>query len=119
MMNKEGTTLFRHEIAYVLGQLQARSAVPSLLSVLRDTEDDPIVRHEVSDQLQVVDATVPASTSSIGGPHVTCVSALAVSVTPVFMSTSVRCRLPRPWVQSLTRRRWKHWTPFATTSGQR
>jgi HEAT repeat protein len=47
MMNKGGTTLFRHEIGYVLGQMQARAAVPHLLTVLRDVDDDPIVRHEV------------------------------------------------------------------------
>ncbi len=48
LANKAGSTLFRHEIAYVLGQMQAKSAIPRLLSVLGDTTDDPIVRHEVS-----------------------------------------------------------------------
>ncbi len=43
----EGTALFRHEIAYVLGQMQDASAVPDLLAVLRDTSDDTVVRHEV------------------------------------------------------------------------
>jgi deoxyhypusine monooxygenase len=47
LRNKAGTCLFRHEIAYVLGQMQAKSAVPALLEVLKDKEDDPIVRHEV------------------------------------------------------------------------
>lgn len=48
LRNKTGTTLFRHEIAYVLGQMEAKEAIPTLVDVLRDTEDDPIVRHEVS-----------------------------------------------------------------------
>jgi deoxyhypusine monooxygenase len=47
LKNKEGTILFRHEIAYVLGQMRAKSAVPDLVAVLSDTTDDPIVRHEV------------------------------------------------------------------------
>jgi HEAT repeat protein len=47
LANKAGTTLFRHEIAYVLGQMQAKSAIPRLVSVLSDATDDPIVRHEV------------------------------------------------------------------------
>jgi deoxyhypusine monooxygenase len=47
LRNKAGTCLFRHEIAYVLGQMQAKSAVQALLEVLKDKEDDPIVRHEV------------------------------------------------------------------------
>jgi len=49
LANKKGSTLFRHEIAYVLGQMQAKSAIPRLLSVLADSTDDPIVRHEVSE----------------------------------------------------------------------
>lgn len=48
MRNKEGTTLFRHELAYVLGQMQSKAGIADLLAVLQDTEDDPIVRHEVS-----------------------------------------------------------------------
>jgi hypothetical protein len=47
LANKVGSTLFRHEIAYVLGQMQAKTAIPRLLSVLADASDDPIVRHEV------------------------------------------------------------------------
>ena len=42
-----GTALFRHEIAYVLGQMQAASATPTLLSILADVNDDVVVRHEV------------------------------------------------------------------------
>jgi deoxyhypusine monooxygenase len=43
----DGTALFRHEIAYVLGQMQDATAVPDLLAVLRDVSDDTVVRHEV------------------------------------------------------------------------
>ena len=46
-----GTALFRHEIAYVLGQMQAGSATPTLLSILADVNDDVVVRHEVSRNL--------------------------------------------------------------------
>jgi deoxyhypusine monooxygenase len=44
---REGSTLFRHEIAYCLGQMRQRIALPALERVLRDVEDDAIVRHEV------------------------------------------------------------------------
>lgn len=54
LRNKEGTTLFRHEIAYVLGQMLAKAAVPDLLAVLRDTSDDPIVRHESGEALGAI-----------------------------------------------------------------
>jgi deoxyhypusine monooxygenase len=53
LLNKAGTTLFRHELAYVLGQMQAQSAVTTLVQVLEDTTDDPIVRHEVCSDIGV------------------------------------------------------------------
>ena len=37
----------RHELAYCLGQMRDATALPVLEKVLRDTSDDPIVRHEV------------------------------------------------------------------------
>ena len=47
LLNRAGSCLFRHEVAYVLGQMRAKTAVPALLEVLADAGDDPIVRHEV------------------------------------------------------------------------
>lgn len=52
--NKEGTCLFRHEIAYVLGQMQAKQAIPALVAVLEDSSDDPIVRHESGEALGAI-----------------------------------------------------------------
>ena len=54
LVNKAGTTLFRHEIAYVLGQMEARAAIPTLLAVLRDASDDAIVRHECGEALGAI-----------------------------------------------------------------
>lgn len=47
LKDKRGSCLFRHEIGYVLGQLGDSGALPDLIEVLSDVEDDPIVRHEV------------------------------------------------------------------------
>ena len=47
LLDKRGSALFRHEIAYVLGQMQEASAIPSLTTILQDTGDDVVVRHEV------------------------------------------------------------------------
>ncbi|MES1919504.1 hypothetical protein MHBO_001324 [Bonamia ostreae] len=41
------SSLFKHEIAYVLGQLQDESALESLEKVLRDENEHSMVRHEV------------------------------------------------------------------------
>ena len=54
LLNKAGTTLFRHEIAYVLGQMEAQRAIPTLERVLRDASDDAIVRHECGEALGAI-----------------------------------------------------------------
>ena len=56
LLNKDGTCLFRHEIAYVLGQMEASTAIPTLEKVLRDPTDDPIVRHECGEALGAIAA---------------------------------------------------------------
>ncbi|OQV14185.1 Deoxyhypusine hydroxylase [Hypsibius exemplaris] len=46
-----GGPLFRHEIAYVLGQVQSDVCVPELSEGLSDARQDPMVRHECADAL--------------------------------------------------------------------
>lgn len=43
---KDESVLLKHELAYCLGQMQDKRAIPVLRKVLEDTEQDPIVRHE-------------------------------------------------------------------------
>eukprot|EP00850_Spirogloea_muscicola_P023393 SM000353S13169 [mRNA] locus=s353:71036:73341:- [translate_table: standard] len=45
------SALLRHEIAYVLGQLQDRSSVAALEVVLQDLSEHPMVRHEAAEAL--------------------------------------------------------------------
>lgn len=45
------SALFRHEIAYVLGQMQMSSVVPQLQSALQDTNENNMVRHECAEAL--------------------------------------------------------------------
>lgn len=40
------SALLKHELAYCLGQMQDRYAIPVLTSVLEDTSQEPMVRHE-------------------------------------------------------------------------
>lgn len=40
------SALLKHELAYCLGQMQDHLAVPILSAVLRDTNQEPMVRHE-------------------------------------------------------------------------
>lgn len=44
----DSSALLKHELAYVLGQINNPAAVPTLNSVLENKEEDPMVRHEVS-----------------------------------------------------------------------
>ncbi|NXK22930.1 DOHH hydroxylase, partial [Arenaria interpres] len=46
-----GSALFRHEIGYVLGQLQDEACVPQLTAALRDRSQSPMVRHECAEAL--------------------------------------------------------------------
>lgn len=41
-----GSVLFRHEVAFVLGQLQSPLTVQSLVKVVEDMKENEIVRHE-------------------------------------------------------------------------
>ncbi|XP_056428323.1 deoxyhypusine hydroxylase [Hyla sarda] len=46
-----GGSLFRHEIGYVLGQIQHEAAVPGLSAALDRLEENPMVRHECAEAL--------------------------------------------------------------------
>lgn len=45
------SALLKHELAYVLGQLQRPSTVPALEAALRDVKEHPMVRHEAAEAL--------------------------------------------------------------------
>lgn len=48
---KASSALFKHEIAFVLGQLQDEASVPGLRASLEDTEENEMVRHECAEAL--------------------------------------------------------------------
>lgn len=51
---KSGGALFRHEIAFVLGQLQDEHGVPYLKESLRDSGENEMVRHECAEALGAI-----------------------------------------------------------------
>ena len=48
------SALLRHEIAYVLGQMQDKLAVPTLIDVLADESEHIMVRHEAAEALGAI-----------------------------------------------------------------
>ncbi|KAM6963158.1 deoxyhypusine hydroxylase [Aplochiton taeniatus] len=48
------SALLKHELAYCLGQMQDAHAIPTLASVLRDTQQEPMVRHEAGEALGAI-----------------------------------------------------------------
>lgn len=44
----DDSALLKHELAYVLGQMQDTRALPTLERVLKDEKEHAMVRHEVS-----------------------------------------------------------------------
>ncbi|KAK1226297.1 deoxyhypusine hydroxylase [Marasmius sp. AFHP31] len=47
----DDSALFKHEIAFVFGQLLSPHSVPALLNVLRDSKESDMVRHEAAEAL--------------------------------------------------------------------
>ncbi|KAI8071493.1 armadillo-type protein [Gongronella butleri] len=48
---KASSALFRHEVAYVFGQLQHSASVPALTETLMDDNEEGMVRHEAAEAL--------------------------------------------------------------------
>ncbi|KAG7280747.1 hypothetical protein CRUP_037677 [Coryphaenoides rupestris] len=48
------SALLKHELAYCLGQMQDRQAIPTLTAVLKDTQQEPMVRHEAGEALGAI-----------------------------------------------------------------
>ena len=48
------SALLKHEIAYVLGQMQDDHAVPHLIEWLEDLDEDVMVRHEAAEALGAI-----------------------------------------------------------------
>ncbi|EEB07202.1 deoxyhypusine hydroxylase [Schizosaccharomyces japonicus yFS275] len=48
---QDPSALFKHEVAFVFGQLTSPKAIPSLVKVLEDKSEAPMVRHEAAEAL--------------------------------------------------------------------
>ncbi|EZA50929.1 Deoxyhypusine hydroxylase [Ooceraea biroi] len=51
---KAGSALLRHEVAFVLGQLQNKSTISALRASLENTEEHEMVRHECAEALGAI-----------------------------------------------------------------
>ncbi|XP_041978433.1 deoxyhypusine hydroxylase [Aricia agestis] len=51
---KDESVLLKHELAYCLGQMQDKRAIPILRSILENKNEDPIVRHEAGEALGAI-----------------------------------------------------------------
>ncbi|KAG3069260.1 hypothetical protein PI124_g20138 [Phytophthora idaei] len=56
LLNRKDSELMRHELAYVIGQLQMEEACETLQQVLADEADDGMVRHEAAEALGAIGA---------------------------------------------------------------
>lgn len=53
------SALLKHELAYCLGQMQDKYAIPVLVDVLKDVKQEPMVRHEAGKRFDTVVIRVP------------------------------------------------------------
>ncbi|XP_062452197.1 deoxyhypusine hydroxylase [Rhea pennata] len=51
---EDSSALLKHELAYCLGQMQDEAAIPVLVQVLKDTRQEPMVRHEAGEALGAI-----------------------------------------------------------------
>ncbi|MEC8979062.1 MAG: HEAT repeat domain-containing protein [Candidatus Thermoplasmatota archaeon] len=51
---RSDSALLKHEIAYVMGQMQDSAAVPHLIDRLADEDEDVMVRHEAAEALGAI-----------------------------------------------------------------
>ncbi|CAH2233025.1 deoxyhypusine hydroxylase [Pararge aegeria] len=51
---RDESVLLKHELAYCLGQMQDTNAIPVLIRMLEDANQDPIVRHEAGEALGAI-----------------------------------------------------------------
>ncbi|XP_051033262.1 deoxyhypusine hydroxylase [Phodopus roborovskii] len=51
---EDSSALLKHELAYCLGQMQDSRAIPVLVDVLCDTNQEPMVRHEAGEALGAI-----------------------------------------------------------------
>ncbi|XP_026862293.2 deoxyhypusine hydroxylase [Electrophorus electricus] len=51
---EDESALLKHELAYCLGQMQDERALPILETVLKDTKQEPMVRHEAGEALGAI-----------------------------------------------------------------
>jgi deoxyhypusine monooxygenase len=51
---RDNSALLKHECGYCLGQMQDKSAIPVLIDVLSDRDEDPMVRHEAGEALGAI-----------------------------------------------------------------
>ena len=58
--DNEGSALLKHEVAFVLGQMQMREAAPTLRRVLADKSENIMVRHEAAEALGALTGDAPA-----------------------------------------------------------
>ena len=51
---KDESALFRHEVAFVLGQMMNEHGIPALSTVLKDEKESSMVRHEAAEALGAI-----------------------------------------------------------------
>jgi deoxyhypusine monooxygenase len=67
----DSSALLRHEVAYVLGQMQDAHAVPFLTAVLEKPDEHVMVRHECAEALGAIGRpeSIPVLRKYLADPH--------------------------------------------------
>ncbi|KAL7414138.1 ARM repeat-containing protein [Mrakia frigida] len=87
---KDPSPLLKHEMAYVLGQLNDPRAIPMLSEVLEDLEQDPMVRHEAAEALGAISdvAALPILRKYLSDPSVAVAETCEIAIDKVLWDNS-------------------------------
>ncbi|KAG8969499.1 deoxyhypusine hydroxylase [Tulasnella sp. 419] len=72
----DDSALFKHEIAFVFGQLSHPHSIPSLLKVLQTSTESPMVRHEAAEALGGITDVDPDAPVLVDGQPINVVKVL-------------------------------------------
>jgi deoxyhypusine monooxygenase len=86
---RDASTLFRHDVAFCLGQRQDPAAIAALAALLADHNEHPMVRHEAGEAL-----------GAIGAPA--CLAALRAHADDAAPEVAETCRLALERIEHMT-----------------
>lgn len=95
----DSSALLKHECAYCLGQMKNILAIPKLISVLENLEEEPIVRHEAAEALAAIgdEKSLPILKKYLDDPCIEVSETCQLAIHKLEESENISDALPNPY----------------------